>query len=123
MSWAPITEAPPGSADVFATGRVRAFCGLRGELVRGCSVGKRLPALPPGLSVGLWCVATPAWNGGMPGKLPTGKGDEVTTGTGGAVTVILAEAAGSFGRCAALPMTDRVTDVTLDAVAGTVSCA
>jgi hypothetical protein len=42
---------------------------------------------------------------------------------GGAVIDSVAAAAGSLGRSAALPVTVRLTDVTADAVTGTVSCA
>ena len=47
----------------------------------------------------------------------------VVIGAGGSVIVIAAVALGSFGRCAALPTTVRLTDVTEVSVAGTVTWA
>ena len=79
-TWAPITVAPSGSADVSATGVVCSFgTGWRGLAVGfGPTVGNRSEALPLlGLSVGL----TPGMPG-MPGRLPTGSGEATVTGTG-----------------------------------------
>lgn len=118
MSCAPTTEALPGSADVLATARAPAFCDASGD-GDGWMVGKSPAALPPGLRLGLGAGATP----GMPGRLPTGSGEVTVIGVGGSVIVMAAVALGSFGRCAALPMTVRLTDVTAVAVAGTVTCA
>jgi len=73
----------------------------------------------------------------MPGRSVTGSvvvvvsGDGVGVGVGvgvvavlaAAVMVTVAAAVGSLGRWAALPVTLSTTDLTVDAVAGTVSCA
>jgi hypothetical protein len=138
-SWASTTVAPCGRAEVSATGRVRAFgAGWVWPVAGvGSSVGNRLAALPPELKVGL--------TAGMPGRVPTGSG-EVTGGSGsggsptgsggtptgfggaptedgGAVIETAADALSAFARCAVLPMTVRLTDLTADAVTGTVSWA
>jgi hypothetical protein len=91
----------------------------------GVSVGNRFPALPPGLSVGL------AVGMETPGRLPTGSGDVVGIGVsvgveaGLAATVpeifTVADADGSLGSLAALPITVSLTDLTDDAVTGTLA--
>jgi hypothetical protein len=48
---------------------------------------------------------------------------EVGVGVGGAVTATVADALGAVRRLAALPIAVRLTDVTVEAVTGTVSCA
>jgi hypothetical protein len=89
------------------------------EEEEGVSAGKRPAALPPGLSVGLAL--------GTYGKLPTDSGEALVTGVltpaGAAVTVIVADAIGSLGKCAALAMAISRTDVTADAVAATATRA
>jgi hypothetical protein len=116
---------------VSATGRPCAFCteidvdvDVDVDVGFGSSVGNKPAALPPGLRVGL--VA------GMFGRLPTGSGEvtvsgacglEVEFGVAGAVTATAADALGSVGRLAALPMAVRLTDLTVAAVTGTVSWA
>lgn len=103
-----------------ATGRAFAFCARFG-CADGWRDGNRPAALPPGLSVG------PA--DGMAGRVVTESGVVVVTcccgGTvaAAAVMVTLADAIGSLGRRAALPMAVSVTDLTADASAGTVTCA
>ena len=74
MSEAPRTEAPSGRAVVSATGRPLTVLGVL-EPDDGSSVGNRLPALPPGLSVGLTVGRVE-----IPGRLPTGSGDVVVIG-------------------------------------------
>ena len=103
---------------MFATARAFAFCDAPG-VGDGSMVGNSPAALPPGLRLALGAGVTPL----MPGRLPTDSGEVVALGVGGSVMVIAAAALGSFGRCAALPMTVRLTDVTAVAVAGTVTCA
>lgn len=96
-------------------------------------MGNRSAALPPALTVGL--------TAGMPGRAPTGNGEVTVTGSvacavgavgadaaggavveaDGAVMETVADTVGAFVRCAAPPMTFKVTDVTLVAVTGTVS--
>lgn len=50
-----MTGVLSGSAEVFATVRVRAFWAeLDLEADDGFSVGNSPPALPPGLKLGLW---------------------------------------------------------------------
>jgi hypothetical protein len=81
--------------------------------------------LPPGLSVGFAV--------GMSGRPVTGSVVVVVSGSGvlvlvlvlaaAAVMVTFAAAIGSLGRWAALPVAVSTTDVTVDAVAGMVSCA
>jgi hypothetical protein len=135
-------EALSGRADVFATGRVRA---LAAELVAGFGsrVGNRSAALPAGLMLELAA--------GMRGSLPTGSGEVIVAWAGvvsggagdfvndlgvcdafrigevccvgGAVMATLADAVGSAGRLAALPVTVRRTDVTVEAVTEVASCA
>jgi len=74
ISEAPRTEAPSGRAELSATGR--AFTLLAAlEPDDGWSVGNRLAALPPGLSVGP--VPVPVE---IPGRLPTSSGDVVVIG-------------------------------------------
>ena len=119
-----------------ATGRVRAFeaDGLWPVVGAGSSVGNSPAALPPELNVGLAA--------GMPGRLPTGSGEVIgsgaggsPTGSGGSVTgfggaptedggAVIATAADAFSalaRRAVLPVTVRLTDLTVDALTGTVS--
>ena len=103
---------------MLATARALVFFDEPGVGV-GLRVGNSPAALPPGLRLALGAGATP----GMPGRLPTGSGEVTVIGVGGSVIVIAALAVGSFGRCAALPTTLRLTDVTAVAVAGTVTCA
>lgn len=82
---------PPGRAVVSATGRVRALLtrlgvGLVGFVGLGARVGNKLAALPAvGLSVG------PA--GGIPGRLPTGRGEVTMTGAGAAGVAVAGRAA------------------------------
>ena len=98
--------------------------GLELELVPGdgLRVGNRPDALPPGLSVepveGL-VVETP-------GRLPTGSGDVAGVGCAtdaDPLIATVADAFGSLGRLAALPITVSRTDFTVDAVAGTMDSA
>jgi hypothetical protein len=126
-SWAPAMGAPSGSAVVLAIGLVCAFCADCADF--GSRVGNKSAALPPGLRMGL-----APW---MPGRLPARRGEMadadtwgrgvdvfgVVLGAGGAVTPTVADALGSVGRSAAPPMTVRLTDVTVEAVTGTLSCA
>jgi hypothetical protein len=139
ISEAPRTDAPPGRAVLSATARPFTFLdGL--EPGDGWSVGNRLPALPPGLSVGLMVEETP---GGLtpgrstPGRVPTGSGDVVVIGdedglgdvvglgdedvVGVTVPEIwtVEDADGSCVRSDALPITVNLTDFTDDAVAAT----
>jgi hypothetical protein len=91
----------------------------------GLRVGNRPEALPPGLSFGLVV--------GMLGSEPTGIGD--VAGVAGVVglgrvvgvtdpdMVTAATAIGSLGRLAALPITVSRTNLTVDAVRGTVDSA
>ena len=136
MSEAPRTEAPSGRAVVSATGRPFTLLDWP-ELDDGWSVGNRFPASPPGLSVGLLLVVE------TPGRLPTGSGDVVVIGdvdglgdveglgdvdvdvVGVTVPEILtvADDEGSVVRLAAVPVTVSLTDVTDDAVVGTVDSA
>jgi hypothetical protein len=155
-TWAPITVAPSGSADVSATGVVCSFgAGWLGLAVGfGPTVGNRSEALPlPGFSMG-GTLGTPGAPG-MPGRLLTGSGEATVTGIGadwpspacwplpacwpapvgwparvgwpavadGAVIDTATSAVGSLARCAVLPVTVRLTDVTADALTGTVSRA
>jgi hypothetical protein len=86
--------------------------------------------LPPGLSVGFAV--------GMSGRPVTGSGVVVVSGSGvlvlvlvlvlvaaaaAAVMVTFADAIGSLGKWAALPVAFSTTELTVDAVAGMVSCA
>lgn len=140
---APRTDAPSGRAVVSATGRPLITLGVV-EPADGWSVGNRLPALPPGLSVGLSTAETP-------GRSPTGSGDVVVSGDidGVADAVALgdedgvvdedgvadedaatvpeiwtvADDDGSLDRPAALPITVSLTDVIVEAVVGTVDSA
>jgi hypothetical protein len=124
MSEAPTTEAPSGRAVLSATWRPRTLLEPLG-LDEGLRVGKRFPALPPGLSVGLGVAA------GTSGRLPTGSGDVVVIGVAVPVAAgvtapeiwTVADAFGSLGSLAALPITVSLTDVTADAVTGTFDCA
>ena len=120
MREAPTTEAPSGSAAVSATARPFTLLDVL-ELGDGWSVGNSFAALPPGLSVGL--VA-----GGTSGRLPTGSGVVVVIGSVGFVVVVVvavpeiwtvADAFGSLGSLAALPITVSLTEFTDNAVAGT----
>jgi hypothetical protein len=92
------------------------------ELGDGLRVGNRPEALPPGLSVdpavGL-AVETP-------GRLPTGSGDVDGVGCVTDAEPLIATAAdarGSLGSLAALPITVSWTDFTDDAVTGTMASA
>lgn len=133
MSEAPRTEAPSGRAVLSETGRPFTFL-VALEPDDGWSVGNRPPALPPGLSVGLMVEE-------IPGRSPTGSGVVVVTGNANGlgdveglgdvdvdgVTVpeilTVADDVGSVGRLVALPVTVNLTDVTDDAVVGTVDSA
>ncbi len=126
MSEAPTTEAPSGRAVLSATWRPRTALEPLG-LDEGLRVGKRLPAFPPGLSVGLVVAA------GTSGRLPIGNGDVVVIGIAVPVEVAagvtapeirtVADAFGSLGSLAALPITVSLTDVTAEAVTGTFDSA
>lgn len=96
-------EEPLESADTFATG-----VSLSEE--PGATVGNRLAALPPGLSVE------------VDATLDRGMGDSAAA-LADAWTVREADAAGTVARLAALPVTVRLTAVTVVAVAGTVTSA
>jgi hypothetical protein len=96
---------------VSATTRVAAFLTLL-AVGDGASVGNRPAALPPGVRLGLGV--------GTSGRLPTGSGDVVAAGMTGPEIATAALASGSFGSLAALPMTVRLTDVTVE-VAATVT--
>lgn len=141
MREAPTTEAPSGRAVASATWRPLT---LRGALELddddGWSVGNRLPALPPGLSVGVVPSVTP-------GRLPIGSGVVVVIGVSvgicvavddgvgevvgvadddgvaGAVILTVAEAFGLWVRSVAVPVTATVSEVTVEDVVGTVVCA
>lgn len=123
---------------MFATVLVLAVAELpdAGAEVAGERAGNRPAALPPGLSAALG--VTP----GRYGRLPTDTGEVLVTGVAGAVgvaevagevgvdeavdaavTATVAEAVGSLGRLAALPVTVNWTDVTVDAVAATATRA
>jgi hypothetical protein len=78
-------------------------------------VGNRPEALPPGLSVGIGAETPIGATAGSDAVAPTG--------VGGARTVMDADAFGSVCRFAALPVAVRLTDATVAAVSGTVSCA
>jgi hypothetical protein len=136
-----------GRADVFATGRARAFAA---ELEDGFGprVGNRPAALPPGFR--------PEPAAGMRGRPLTGSGEAIVSwagavsgggadffgafgagecfvagerfageifGVAGAMIATVVDAVGSSVRLAALPVTVRRTDVTVEAVTGVVSCA
>ena len=118
---APRVEEPEGSTEVFATALVSAVPPERGSGVCGATVGNRPEALPPGLSVEFEVEFT-AGND-TPGTLPTGTVIDAATGLGGARMVIAPVAAGSVCRLAALPVAFRLTEVTVAAVRGTVTCA
>ncbi len=92
------------------------------ELGDGLRVGNRPEALPPGLSVApiVGLVV------GTPGKAPTGSGEIVGVGCvtdADPLIATVANAFGSLGRLAALPITVSRTDFTVDAVAGTMDSA
>jgi hypothetical protein len=118
-----------GRADVFPTGRVRAFAAEL-EDAFGSRVGNRPAASPPGFRL------EPA--AGMRGRPPTGSGEVIVSrvgaasgggedfvgdafvvgevfGVGGSVMATVVDAVGSVGRLAALPVTVRRTDVTVEA--------
>jgi hypothetical protein len=101
---------------VSATGRAFAFNVARGPDV-GLRVGNNPEALPPGLRVGLIVGLIV----GMPGRLPTASAD--VTGATEPEIATVADAIGSLGRLAALPITVSRTDVTDDAVMGTLDSA
>ena len=126
-SWAPTTGALSGRAEVSAAWRAFALNAepdpeLELGVGDGLSVGNRPEALPPGLRVapvvGL-VVETP-------GSVPIGSGDVdgvgCATGTDPLIATV-AEALGSLGRLAALPITVSRTDFTVDAVDGTMDSA
>jgi hypothetical protein len=79
-------------------------------------VGNRLAALPPGLPVGDR-VVTPV------GAIVDTGGKLAPVGVPGARTLTEADVVGSLARLAALPVTDRLTEVTVVAVSGTVNAA
>jgi hypothetical protein len=88
----------------------------------GLRVGNRPEALPPGLSdapvVGFVVE--------MPGRGPTGSGDVLGVGCvtdADPLIATVADAFGSVGRLAALPITVSRTDFTVDAVTGTMDSA
>lgn len=139
---APTVEAPEGAAEVLATGSVRPVaevCGAADDC--GLTVGNSPAALPPGLrvdddvdgtvgsaptgSVATGVVDIPAGvvdaEAGVEGAR-TGVVDAAAR-VGGARMVTAPDAAGSAIRLAALPVAVRLTEVTVVAVAGTVSCA
>lgn len=95
-------EEPLDSADTFATGVSLSE--------PGAIVGNRLAALPPGLVVEVDAM------------LDSGMGDS-DAALADAWTVREADAAGTVARLAALPVTVRLTAVTVVAVAGTVTSA
>jgi len=97
---------------VSATWRALAFT-VALRLGDGLRVGNRFAALPPGLSVGPVV--------GTPGSVPTGSGDVAGVTVPEIATV--ADDVGSLGSLAALPITVSRTDVTADAVTGTVDSA
>lgn len=96
-------------------------------VAEGLSVGNSPPALPPGLSDPL----EPVVSAPMDGRAPMGSGAELVEGVGmapvgmvgGAVSVTVADARGSLGRCAALATTESRTDVSEVFVVGTVTWA
>ena len=107
----PAGVPPRESADTLATGLAPSASGEPGE-----TVGNRLPALPPELSVGVG-AATPS-------GATVDSGDKFAPiGLAGAKTTTEAAAAGSVARLAALPTTVRLTAVTFVAVSGTVTSA
>lgn len=81
-SWAPTMGTPSGRAEVFATGRVRAFVGaIVGALGRpgvgfGVRAGNKLAALPAGLALSAGVAL------GIPGRLPTDRGEAPAAGAG-----------------------------------------
>ncbi len=108
----PMGETSPDSVVVSAT-----CCVPPGPAVLvlpggpGVRLGNSMPALSPGLSVGVEAA--------MPGR-----GWVVTPiGAGGGRTVTVPDAAGFVRRPAALTVAVRVTDVTASAGRGTVTCA
>jgi hypothetical protein len=126
-----MTGALSGRAEVSAAWRALAFnaafeleleLALPLELGEGLRVGNRPEALPPGLSV----APVVGLAAGTPGRLPTGSGD--VDGVGGVTDAVplivsVANAFGSLGRLAALPITLSRTDFTDDSVAGTMDSA
>jgi hypothetical protein len=144
--WAPMTEVPSGSADSSATGRVLALVpsavGNCCELAPpGLRVGNRPEALPPGLSAdpvpfryGRFptCsgdVTSPDGTGGMLSLVvvPEVELEDELEGevdpAGGVVTETVSDTWGSFARCAVTAVAVSLTDVTVVAVTGTVTCA
>ena len=140
---APAVEAPAGAAKVLATcsvcpvgeGRGEAGdCGLDCELLDcGLTVGNSPEALPAELGtddgdsgrVGKASAVVPAGVGDTAagvGDTSAGVGD-TSAGVGGARMVMASDTSGSVPRLAALPVAVRLTDVTVDAVAGTTICA
>src|ERR1700761_4529537 len=122
-----------GRADVFATGRVRAFAELEDGF--GSRVGNRPAASPPGFrlepAAGMRCrpptgsEVIVSWAGAASGDGEDFVGECFVVGDafaggevfgfGGAVTATVVDAVGSVGRLAALPVTVRRTDVTVEA--------
>lgn len=87
-SWAPMTGAPSGSADVSATGRVCSFwfdC-ARPVLGVGLTVGNRPAALPPGLRVEPTTGLRVEPASGMLGRTPTGSAEVTVSGSDGTPT-------------------------------------
>jgi hypothetical protein len=122
-SWAPMTGAPSGRAEVTAAWRAFAFnAALDLGLGDGLRVGNSPEALPPGLSVApvVGLIAE------TPGSVPIGSGDVVGEGCetdADPLIATVADAFGSLGRLPALPITVSWTDFTADAVAGTMDSA
>ena len=106
----PMGVPPLWSADTLATGLASPAC------VPGATVGNRPAALPPGLAVGV--------GNAKPDAAMVGNGVVLAAvGVPGAWMMTEADAAGSMARFAALPVTLRLTAVTVVAVSGTVTCA
>lgn len=140
------TEAPSGSAEVSAT-RLASPAGGKPSVGDGLTVGNKPAALPAWLCVGAGPTGGPT--GGRPGREPTGSGERsVPGGAGadggpggtppggaepgagcvvdevlGAVMATVTDTLAAVGSWAALPVTVRLTDLTAEAVTGTVSCA
>jgi hypothetical protein len=102
------TGEPPESAETLATGLAPSACAEP-----GATVGNKLAALPPGLTVGVRAAT--------PGGGRDDSDDKLVPG--GLDVLIEAAAAGSLARPAALPVTVRPTVVTVVARSGTVTSA
>jgi hypothetical protein len=102
------TGEPPESAETLATGLAPSACAEP-----GATVGNKLAALPPGLTVGVRAAT--------PGGGRDDSDDKLVPG--GLDALIEAAAAGSLTRPAALPVTVRPTVVTVVARSGTVTSA